>query len=212
MVDLVHPEETRRVSGRVLLNTCTLFEKNLSLLNGPYHIQSRVPLDVFRCFIDALEGNAVSATTTNIQGLSLLSSEFGFDGLSLRPPNPDPDPDQALHDRISQLETTLQQCRHRISALEAAGVQDRPSGDLASRLSRVDSQLSSLTAHVEQLGAVSNSSLERIFRLEGAVNRMDPLARTGGLTGALEDVQRELNRLRSEVTALSARVPAAAPR
>jgi hypothetical protein len=66
---LVHPEETLTVPILPAITKCRLFEKNPNLTTAPYHIQSPVPLSIFREFITAFEGKAVKINDTNLKGL-----------------------------------------------------------------------------------------------------------------------------------------------
>jgi ribosomal protein L29 len=81
-VTLVHPEETVTVSVARVVTKCGLFKKNVPLSASPYRVQSSVPLGLFREFVAALEGKAVTITDTNFTGLERLCDEFGFEGLA----------------------------------------------------------------------------------------------------------------------------------
>jgi hypothetical protein len=81
-VTLVHPEEQVPVAATRLIEKCTLFKTNPALVGAPYAVKSAIPIRVFREFLSALEGEAVEVTNANFGGLSLLSTEFGFDGLT----------------------------------------------------------------------------------------------------------------------------------
>jgi peptidoglycan hydrolase CwlO-like protein len=83
-VSLVHPHARRAVSAARLIDKCTLFKTNLSLLTAPYSVKSSVPVEVFRAFVSALEDGAVEITKANVAGLSLLCTEFGFGALGTR--------------------------------------------------------------------------------------------------------------------------------
>jgi uncharacterized coiled-coil protein SlyX len=82
LVTLVHPEEQVLVAAAPLIEKCTPFKTNLSLLIAPYALKSAVPIQIFREFISALEGGEIKITNANVTGLSLLSTEFGFDALA----------------------------------------------------------------------------------------------------------------------------------
>jgi hypothetical protein len=81
-VTLVHPEEQVPVAAPRLIEKCTLFQKDLTLVGAPYAVKSAVPIQVFREFLSALEGGAIKITNANFVGLSLLSTEFGFNGVT----------------------------------------------------------------------------------------------------------------------------------
>jgi hypothetical protein len=83
-VFLVHPEDQIQISGLRLITKCTLFQSNLALAAAPYAIKSAVTVEVFRQFVAALEDSAIEITSANVTGLTLLSSEFGFESLSTR--------------------------------------------------------------------------------------------------------------------------------
>jgi hypothetical protein len=61
-----------------MMNTCNLFQQNPTLLLSPYRVQSPVSLSIFRQFISALKGNAITITNTNFTELHQLCKEFGF--------------------------------------------------------------------------------------------------------------------------------------
>jgi hypothetical protein len=54
-----------------------------TLLTVPCTVRSSRPLTAFRDFIAALEGRVVEIRDENSDGLSLFSSEFGFQALSV---------------------------------------------------------------------------------------------------------------------------------
>jgi hypothetical protein len=80
-VTLLCRGEELRVSGLTLINTCSLFKNNLALAASPYAVRSPVSAAVLRQFAHALEGRAVEVAPSTFYELSLLSAEFGFDGL-----------------------------------------------------------------------------------------------------------------------------------
>jgi hypothetical protein len=81
-VVLVHPQETRQVSGLQLITKCDLFRNDLTLVVSPYNIKSSVFVEDFREFVSAIEDRPIKITVSNISGLSLLSKEFGFESLT----------------------------------------------------------------------------------------------------------------------------------
>jgi hypothetical protein len=81
-VTLVHPEEQVPVAATRLIEKCTRFKTNPALASAPYAVKSPVPIRVFREFFSALDDGAIEITNANFAGLSLLSTEFGFDGLT----------------------------------------------------------------------------------------------------------------------------------
>jgi hypothetical protein len=81
-IDLVHPNEVRRISVIPLMEKCTLFKTTLSLLGCPYQVKSQVSVPAFREFVSALEGKCPEITSANVEGLSLLCDEFGFEALT----------------------------------------------------------------------------------------------------------------------------------
>jgi hypothetical protein len=52
--------------------------------NSPsrYRVQSRIPLDHVRSFLEAVKGKDIQITNENVSGLSQLCAEFGFRSLS----------------------------------------------------------------------------------------------------------------------------------
>jgi hypothetical protein len=83
-VTLLHPEETFKIPALQLMNKCSLFQNNLTLLVSPYRVQSPVSLSIFREFLSALEGNAINITDTNFTELHQLCEEFGFSELTAK--------------------------------------------------------------------------------------------------------------------------------
>jgi hypothetical protein len=77
-VTLLHPEETFKIPLLQVINKCTLFQNNPTLLGSPYRVQSPVSLSIFREFLSALEGNAINITDANYTELERLCNEFGF--------------------------------------------------------------------------------------------------------------------------------------
>jgi hypothetical protein len=75
---LVHPEETFKILALQAMTKCRLFQNNPPLLVSPYRVHSPVSLSIFREFLSALEGTAITLTDTNFRSLQRLSKEFGF--------------------------------------------------------------------------------------------------------------------------------------
>jgi hypothetical protein len=83
-VTLIHPEETLTVPALQMISKCSVFEKNVTLANIPYEVQSSVSLSIFREFVSELEGNTVKITRMNLNGLEQLCEEFGFEEFSAK--------------------------------------------------------------------------------------------------------------------------------
>jgi hypothetical protein len=83
-VPLVHSSETREVQGIHLVNKCSLFRTNLTLLVQPYSIRSTVSPANFRDFAGALEDAPITITTENFCDLAQLCHEFGYEDLGRR--------------------------------------------------------------------------------------------------------------------------------
>jgi regulator of replication initiation timing len=81
-ITLVHPNESRDVSGVQLILKCTTFQQNVSLLAIPYLLQSAVSLNGFRDFISLLEDHPIQIKNDNYDDLMLLVNEFGYENLS----------------------------------------------------------------------------------------------------------------------------------
>jgi hypothetical protein len=67
-----------------VINKCSLFQNNLTLLVSPYRVQSSVSLSIFREFLSTLEGNEINITDTNFIGLQRLCEEFGFSEITAK--------------------------------------------------------------------------------------------------------------------------------
>jgi hypothetical protein len=81
-VTLIHPQQRVEVSGRTLVQKIDLFADDLTLLNSPYTLKSRVSLGAFEDFVAALEDEAVTITNDNMSGLSRRGDEFRFRDLA----------------------------------------------------------------------------------------------------------------------------------
>jgi hypothetical protein len=83
MQDLVLDGEVFGVPLSRLIENCRLFQEDRSLLAQPrYDVRSRVSIDSFRTFVDAIGGTEPNITDGNASDLELLSDEFKFTGLS----------------------------------------------------------------------------------------------------------------------------------
>jgi hypothetical protein len=80
----VHTEQTFKIPVLQVINKCSLFQQNPTLLVSPYGVQSSVSLSIFREFISALEGNAINITNTNFTELDRLCKEFGFSEIAAK--------------------------------------------------------------------------------------------------------------------------------
>jgi hypothetical protein len=56
-------------------------KEGLEVHISPYRDTSKVPLDVFRQFIEAIEGEAIKVTNQDFSSLTQLCDEFGFETL-----------------------------------------------------------------------------------------------------------------------------------
>jgi methyl-accepting chemotaxis protein len=83
MQELVLDGETFNVSITQLLMKCRLFQENRVLLAQPnYDVRSRVSVDSFRMFVDAIGGTEPNITDDNSADLELLSDEFKYSAIS----------------------------------------------------------------------------------------------------------------------------------
>jgi small GTP-binding protein len=173
----------------------------VSLLCAPYRVTSSVPVEIFRDFISALQGGPIAVTIENIHGLSLLSSEFGFGGLSLQFPRPPASSGRsALMNRIAGLEADLRQSLDRIAFLESANPAASPA--FLADLSRVECAIGSLSSRVLFL---SESLLAPLSSLDRAVGRIDPLVfGEGRLRNIFSEIRREIARLRVDFSSVPA--------
>jgi hypothetical protein len=83
-VTLLHPEETFTIPTFQVMNKCSLFQNNPTLLVSPYRLQSLVSLSVFREFISAIEGNTIKITDTSFTELHRLCEKFDFSELTAK--------------------------------------------------------------------------------------------------------------------------------
>jgi hypothetical protein len=207
VIDLVHPGEVRRVPVAQLMNKCTLFRNNPSLLGAPYAVRSSVPLDAFRDFVSALDDCLnVSINDGNFPGLSELSSEFGFDALAARLSVFRPSP--GLRDglpveiraRLLALEGRGAQYERQIEELRAGLPQAR---DILARLNRVEATLArpdrpqEILARLERIEATlarpdrPQETLARLDRVEATLARLD---RPQEIVARLERIEATLAR------------------
>jgi hypothetical protein len=128
---IVHSGETLQMPLQNLVSQCDLFRSKPALLSTPYHVRSSVPLAIFRDFVAALAGTPPEITNENIDELSLVCSEVGFQSLSAK----------LTKFRASPAFRSVQmtqdsQARLRITALEERWLQrDREIAELRSRIS-----------------------------------------------------------------------------
>jgi hypothetical protein len=65
-----------------LVRTCSKFRDCRSLLTQPYNVTSLIGADVFRAFVNAIDGVSPNLTNENITDIGLLCDEFGYEQLS----------------------------------------------------------------------------------------------------------------------------------
>jgi hypothetical protein len=82
VVTLLHPHEALQFSSQLLVHNCDLFRNNPTLITIPYTVKSKVSVSELRTFLKSVEGVAIPMNKDNIKGLSELSMEFGFGGLT----------------------------------------------------------------------------------------------------------------------------------
>jgi uncharacterized coiled-coil protein SlyX len=117
-------DASHAVAELPLVTNCILFRNNLTLAASPYRVNSSVRLEVFRLFLEAVEGKEIQITKQNVADLSQLCTEFGFESLSRKISAFLNSPDCASADaearaRISGLEKRVLQQDGRIASLEA---------------------------------------------------------------------------------------------
>jgi hypothetical protein len=70
------------VKKPLLLAKLGYFQEDGSRLNeSEYEVKTRVPRDIFACFVKILEGEQVEVDERNVRFLRLLSEELGFEEL-----------------------------------------------------------------------------------------------------------------------------------
>jgi hypothetical protein len=78
VVALVHFGGSRKVLTIALCDQCDHFKKLSSKVPAEYHIQSKVSINQFHLFVDALEGHPIKLVPSDCEALGLLCEEFGF--------------------------------------------------------------------------------------------------------------------------------------
>jgi hypothetical protein len=78
---LVFQGQTVHIECDKLVRTCSKFCDDRSLLTQPYHVTSLIRSDVFRAFVDAINGIPPKITNKNVTDIRLLCLEFGHEGL-----------------------------------------------------------------------------------------------------------------------------------
>jgi hypothetical protein len=82
MTKLILDGEVFSLPNWHLTKGCSLLAADPTLLASPYHVKSRVRLEVFRLFPEAVKGASVTITNQNFSELSQLCTEFAFKGLA----------------------------------------------------------------------------------------------------------------------------------
>jgi Na+-transporting NADH:ubiquinone oxidoreductase subunit NqrA len=80
--ELVCEAETVHIERDKLVRTCSKFRDCRSLLTRPYEVTSSIGADVFRVFVNAIDGVSPTLTNENITDIGLLCDEFGYEQLS----------------------------------------------------------------------------------------------------------------------------------
>jgi hypothetical protein len=134
-VVLVHPSKKFKIPARQIIYKCDLFGDNPSLTASPYNVESEVSLEIFEEFVAAIQGNPITITKDNFEGLTALCQEFRFSDLDSAlsefhvsddsgegESGTDPEARKrivALEKRLQKQETTTQAVLKRLSKLEA---------------------------------------------------------------------------------------------
>jgi FtsZ-binding cell division protein ZapB len=159
-VTLVHPEETLTVPAVQAIAKCSLFQKNLTLADAPYRVESSVTLPLFRAFVSALEGKEVKITDTNFTGLQRLCEEFGF----------------------SEFATKLSKFRPSIGFQEAEGADTRVRiAGLEKKTQQHDDVIAVLQAELKQLSTDIGRLTKEVSALQSASTGIQTL--TGEVSG-----------------------------
>jgi hypothetical protein len=170
-VTLLHPEESFKIPPLQVINKCSLFQNNPTLLGSPYRIQSPVSLSIFREFLSALEGNAINITNTNFTELDRLSKEFGFSELAakLSEFHFSPDfkeakaEDANARGRIAVLEEKTNQHSHVIAILQNKITQlSKDFGRLVSEVSALRSAAAGIQTLSEEVSALKTQMAEEL--------------------------------------------------
>jgi hypothetical protein len=118
-VPLVHSSETRQVEGVHLVNKCSAFRTNLTLLAQPYSIRSAVSPASFKDFSDALEDAPITITSENFCDLTQLCQEFGYEELGRRVTEFRESSDSTVPTReLLNAIARVSQLEHQVAALE----------------------------------------------------------------------------------------------
>jgi hypothetical protein len=72
------------VEGDDLIHNCSLFRGQPDLLEFPYRVQTALPWEPFKLFLEALQGTPIDITIDHAGYLSELSKELGFADLETR--------------------------------------------------------------------------------------------------------------------------------
>jgi uncharacterized coiled-coil protein SlyX len=157
---LVLGEATLAVASEALKRACGLFAA------GDPSSSDRVPLGLFRSFLEAVKGNDIQITNENVSGLSQLCEEFDFPILSTKlsafrdSPSFRDSADAEAQSRISALEERDSQQERRLAALEATQSQ---LAHLPAKLARMQADLARVSAEVRaglpQLRAFAEAAL-----------------------------------------------------
>jgi hypothetical protein len=190
-VTLVHPHESRQVSGVQLILKCTTFKQNLTLVAAPYVLQSSVSLNIFHDFISALEDRAIQITSNNYAGLILLANEFGCENLvdqleifrqtaEFKISNSTQDVD--LREKILSLEELIDAQDRRIAALQ-----------------------NDLFTQFQQIKLMIIEWFPRLHQIEIKVNEVSAELKTLCLSSQAEErLVAEIEQLREEIRAIQA--------
>jgi archaellum component FlaC len=198
-VTLLHPEETFKIPVLQVINQCSLFQKDPTLLATRYRVQSPVSLSIFREFISALEGNTIKITDTNFTELTQLSEEFGFSELAtkLSEFRPSMDfkeaEDSDSRGRIAALEEKANEHDHDVEVLQNKVTQ------LSTDFGRLVSEVSSLRSASAGIQALSEavSPLKR----QTAQKLNDPVVEQ--LSTNFSELRKEVLTLKGQIAAMS---------
>jgi chromosome segregation ATPase len=197
-----------------MINKCGLFKDNLSLFGSPYRVKSSVSVEIFREFVSALNNDAfeIYITNENFAALSLLCEEFDFHALARRV--------WALLSYWSSV-AALEK-RADAQACATAGLQTEVAGlsRTVASLDGWDARLAAdLNAHRERQGRIVtliNSLREEISNSKGRGAEKAEVAQLSVQVNAfrgdqtriqesLQELNRAMNSLRTDVSALKAR-------
>jgi uncharacterized coiled-coil protein SlyX len=141
---------------QVLTQQCTLFTTDPALLASPYQVKSRVRLEIFLLFLEAVKGTSVIITNQNISDLSQLCTEFGFHGLA-----------NEISDFLSSSDfNDAHSAEGRICALEEhVLLQDR-------QIERLELIVNSHLPKQDQTAQALTAALARLSQVEGELVRL----------------------------------------